>query len=420
MIIKGDIVFAQDKTKLTMIPEGYVGVENGRVVFAGEVIPQAFKEEPITDYSGCLVMPGFCDMHTHAPQFENIGLGMDMKLLPWLETLTFPTEHKYKDLSYAEKQYKKAVAELIRQGTTRAVVFATVHLDSAQILLDTMEQAGLCGLAGKVNMDQNCPTYLAESTDVSLAETQAFLEKNKNKTCVKPILTPRFAPSCSKELLAGLGRLAETYDVPIQSHINENLDEIRWVAELFPEAENYADVYLRNGLLNDKTLMAHCIHMKPEETALFAKKGVMAVHCPHSNANISSGMMPLKTLMDAGVRVGLGSDISGGNAVSMPKTMVLAMQISKLRYQMHPEEGFLKLEEAFYLATKGGGSFFGKVGSFEQGYAFDALVVDDTALSQGGGMDLEARLGRFIYAGDDRQIVQRYIAGRKVDVPDWN
>ncbi|MEX1307587.1 MAG: guanine deaminase [Eubacteriales bacterium] len=419
MIIKGDIVFAKNREKLTMLPDGVLVIENGLVVFAGEAIPEAYKNEPVTDYSGHLVMPGFCDMHSHAPQFENIGLGMNMTLLPWLEKLTFPTEYKYHDLAYAKEKYKKVIAELIRQGTTRAVIYATVHVGSAQILVDMMEEAGLCGLAGKVNMDRNCPDYLVEETKSSLAETKMFLEKNKNNSRVLPVITPRFAPTCTKELLAGLGELAAEYDVPIQSHINENLDEIKWVADLFPEAENYADVYVKNGLLNDKTLMAHCIHMKPEETVLFAEKGVMAVHCPHSNANISSGMMPLKIMMEAGVRVGLGSDVSGGHAVSMLKVMVLALQMSKLRYQQNQQEGFLKLADVFFLATKGGGSFFGKVGSFEPGYAFDALVVDDSALSTDKSMDLEARLGRFVYTGDDRQIIKRYIDGRAVDVPTW-
>ncbi len=420
MIIKGDIIYTTEKGSFKQIPSGYIGTADGRVTFAGAEIPEAFRNESVTDYSGRLVMPGFCDLHTHAPQYENIGRGMDLTLLPWLETLTFPTESRYGERDYAEKRYRRAVADVIRQGTTRAVFFATTHLNSTQMLIDMMEEAGLCGLAGKVNMDQNCPGYLVEDTDVSLAETRAFAEKNKDNVHVKPIVSPRFAPSCTPRLLKGLGELAAEYDLPIQSHINENMDEINWVAELFPEAQNYADVYRQNGLLNSQTLMAHCIHMKPEETRMFVENGVMAVHCPHSNANIASGMMPVKAMMAAGMRVGLGTDFSGGNAVSILKTMVLALQVSKLRYQMHPEEGFLKLSEAFFLGTKGGGSFFGKVGSFEEGYAFDALVVDDSALNREGGNDLEDRLSRFIYAGDDRNIVQRYIDGKPVAVPDWD
>lgn len=420
MIIKGDIVFAKEKTKLTTIPSGYLGVEDGRVVFAGETLPEAYSGQPVTDYSGHLVMPGFCDMHTHAPQFENIGLGMNMKLLPWLETLTFPTESKYEDAAYAEPRYRRVVKEMIKQGTTRAVVFASTYPGTTQRLVELMEEAGLCGLAGKVNMDQNCPDYIVENTEKSLAETRAFAKKNKGNRQVKPVLSPRFAPSCTQTLLDGLGALAAEFDLPVQSHINENLEEIEWVAELFPEAGTYADVYLNSGLLNERTLMAHCIHMKPEETALFIEKGVTAVHCPQSNANLASGIMPVKKLMDAGMRVALGTDFSGGNAVSMLKIMVLAMQVSKLRYQMHPEEGFLKLEDVFYLATKGGGSFFGQVGSFEKGYVFDALVVDDCPLTAGKAMDIEARLGRFVYAGDDRHIIQRYIDGQAVDVPDWD
>ncbi len=420
MIIKGDIIYTANKDSFVQIPSGYIGIEDGKVTFVGTKVPETLINQPITDYSGKLVMPGFCDLHTHAPQYENIGCGMDLTLLPWLETLTFPTESRYGDLVHAEERYKRAIKDVIRQGTTRVVFFASTYQNSTQKLVDWMEEAGLCGMVGKVNMDQNCPDYIVEDTETSLAETRAFVENNMNNTHVKPILSPRFAPSCTLTLLNGLGKLAAEFDLPIQSHINENMDEIKWVAELFPESENYADVYLKSGLLNRKTLMAHCIHMKPEETAMFVKNEVMAVHCPHSNANIASGMMPVKALMKAGMRVGLGTDFSGGNTVSILKTMVLALQVSKLRYQMHPEEGFLKLSEAFYLATKGGGSFFGKVGSFEEGYAFDALVVDDLPISSGGGTDLEDRLSRFIYAGDDRNIVQRYIDGKAVDVPNWD
>jgi len=419
MIIKGDIIFAKDRETLVTVPSGYLGIEAGKVVFLDTVVPKAYKAEPITDYSGKLVMPGFCDMHTHAPQFENIGLGMNLTLLPWLDTLTFPTESKYGELDYAEARYKRVVKTLIKQGTTRAVLFATTYQNTTQRLVALMQEAGLCGFVGKVNMDQNCPDYIVEETAQSLADTRAFVEKNKDNTKVKPILSPRFAPSCTEGLLDGLGQLATEYDLPVQSHINENKDEIAWVDELFPSAENYADVYLKNNLLNDKTLMAHCIHMKPEETETFVQRGVMAVHCPQSNANLASGMMPVKALMDAGMRVALGTDFSGGNTVSIAKTMVLALQMSKLRHQLYPDEGFLKLADVFYMATKAGGSFFGKVGSFEPGYTFDALVVDDAPLTVDKDLSLEERLGRFIYAGDDRHIVQRYIDGQAVDVPDW-
>jgi len=416
-IVKGNIVFTKESCELTIFENGYIGVEEGLVSFVSKRLPKEHESSSVIDYGEKIIIPGFCDLHAHAPQFENIGLGMNMKLLPWLDTLTFPTEAKYKDADYAKKMYSRVVKDLYRFGTTRATLFASVHVEAAQILVDLMEEAGLGGCVGKVNMDMNCPDYLCEDTETSLKETREFVKRNQNNSLVDPILTPRFVPSCSERMMAGLGEIAREFDAPIQSHINENLDEIKWVGELYPKSKNYADVYDGFGLLNGNTLMAHCIHMKEEETELFVERGVYAVHCPQSNCNISSGKMPLKNLLRKGMKAGLGSDISGGHAVSIPKTMVLAMQISKLRFQENPEEGFLTLSEAMYLATKGGGSFFGKVGSFEKGYEFDALVIDDSSLAVRDDLTLEERLGRFIYTGDDRNIVERYVRGRKLEKP---
>lgn len=416
-IVKGNLAFTSNKDNITTIDNGYIGVKDGKVVFADEDLPKKYKNNEIIDYGDKLIIPGFCDLHTHAPQFENIGLGMNIKLLPWLKSLTFPTEAKYKDVDYAKKMYTRVVKDLYKFGTTRAVLFASIHLKSTQLLLDMMTKAGLKGYVGKVNMDDNCPDTLIENTQKSIEDTRKYFEQNKGDIPVKPILTPRFAPSCTKELMEGLGSIAREYNAPIQSHINENLDEIKWVAYLFPNSKHYADVYDGFGLLNEKTLMAHCIHMKKEEIDLFLERGVYAVHCPHSNCNISSGKMPLKSLIKKGIKAGFGSDISGGHAVSIPKTMVLAMQIAKLRFQENPDEGFLKMSEAFYLATKGGGSFFGKVGSFEEGYEFDALVIDDNSLAERDDLSIEERLEKFIYIGDDRNIIKRYISGKEIKPP---
>jgi len=415
-IIKANLIYTKRFGELTVMDKGYVGIENGAVVFVSDLVPKAYQDVIVTDYGNQLLIPGFCDLHTHAPQFENIGLGMNLKLLPWLEQLTFPTEAKYADSDYAKKMYRQVIRNVLRMGTTRVVFFSTVHTQSAQILIDLMEEVGLCGFVGKVNMDDNCAQSIRENTQVSIDETRTFYEKNKDNIGVKPIITPRFVPSCTRPLLKGLGELVVDYDAPIQSHINENIEEIEWVAQLHPEADSYADVYDRFGLFTNRTLMAHCVHMTPEETQLMAKNGVMAVHCPHSNSNLSSGIMPLKQLINQGVKAGLGTDVSGGNALSIAQTMVLAMQLSRLRYQQNPKEGYLSFEEAFYLATKGGGSFFGKVGSFEPGYMFDALVIDDSNLGVDSAKDSAERLRRFVYAGDDRNIVKRYINGKRIEV----
>ncbi len=414
LIIKGNIIYSKDKNNLVTVRNGYIGVKNNLIEFAGSQLPDEYKNYEVTDYGDMLIIPGFNDMHTHAPQYENIGIGMDEELLDWLNDYTFPTEARYKDTEYARRMYEKVVEKVIKSGTTRVVFFGTVHKDSCQVLIDVMREKGLRGYVGKVNMDAHCPESLIENSADSIKDSIEFYKNNMGNNDILPIITPRFAPSCTERTLKELGEIAKEYNAPVQSHINESEAEIEWVAQLFPDYENYADVYKKNNLLNDKTLMAHCIHMKDEEIELFSELGVWAIHCPQSNCNLSSGIMPLKKLMNSGVKIGFGTDVSGGNDISIIKTMQSAMQISRLRHAADNHNSILTLREAFYIATKLSGSYFGSVGSFEKGYEFDALVIDDKGISQKENLTLEKRLERFIFAGDDRNIFKRYIAGREV------
>lgn len=413
-IIKSNIIYSIDKDTLRTMENGYLGYENGVVKFAEQTLPKEYADLEVEDYTDNLLIPGFVDMHTHAPQFENIGLGMDKPLLDWLNEYTFPTEAKYKDPDYAKEMYKECVHRIMKSGTTRVCFYGTVHKDSCQILIDQMRAAGLKGYVGKINMDMNCPDDLKETTEKSIEDTKIFYEHNMDNADIKPIITPRFAVSCSDDCLKGLGEIAKQYDAPIQTHINESKREIAFVAELFPQYKSYADVYDKTNLLNDKTLMAHCIHMSEDDITMFLDRGVWAVHCPQSNSNLSSGTMPLKNLLDRGVKIGLGTDVSGGNDTSMIKTMLNAMQLSRIRHSQDADEEILTVKEAFYLATKSGGRYFGKVGVFEPGYEFDALIINDQILSAKRGLSLKQRLERLIFCGDSRNIVKRFISGRVV------
>ena len=224
-------------------------------------------------------------------------------------------------------------------------------------------------------------------------------------------------PSCTPELLKAWGELANKYQLPVQSHLSENTSEIAWVAELEPESKSYGDAYNRYGLFGQTpTIMAHCVWTKGEELELMKRNGVMVAHCPTSNFNIASGMAPLRTFLDEGVHIGLGSDISGGHDLNMFRMLVYAIQVSKMHYQQDHNKAFLTLSEIFWIATKSAGSFFGKVGSFEPGYDFDALVIDDAVLYP-AEYSLQHRLERFIYVGDDRQIVHRFCRGQEVPEP---
>jgi len=413
-IIKGDLIFSKDRDSLNCIKDGYIGVENGYIEFVDNQIPSEYKNISILDYSNKLIIPGFCDLHTHAPQFENIGLGMDKQLLPWLNNHTFPTEARYSDVDYAYKRYEYVVEKLIQSGTTRACIFGTIHKQSCQVLINLMQQKGIRGYVGKVNMDINSPEYLIEDSNASIQDTLDFYNSNKDNEDVKPIITPRFAPSCKEDTLAKLGEIVKEFNIPVQTHMDENLNEIKWVEELFPNYTTYADVYEKNNLLSNRTVMAHCIYLKDSELEVLNQRGVYIAHCPHSNANLASGIMPAKPYLEKGLKIGFGSDVSGGNEIGILKSMVLSLQLSKIRHHFYPDESTLSVNEAFYMATKSGGEFFGKVGTFENNYEFDALVIDDNDLTINNDLSLEQRLSRFVFAGDDRNIIKRYCFGKEV------
>ncbi|WP_373601257.1 amidohydrolase family protein [Paraclostridium bifermentans] len=420
-IYKGNIIFTKNKDNFEIIENGFIVVENGKVVNVFDFLPSEYSNIKIVDYTNKLIIPGMNDLHAHAPQFRNIGMAMSKELIPWLNDYTFPEESKYADIEYADKMYKRFIKEIWKNGTTRIAVFATVHKDSTIRLMNLFNTSGIGAFVGKVNMNINCPKSLLEDTNQSVVDTKEILDmKIEEDSLVKPIITPRFIPSCDSELLTELGNLAIEYSVPTQSHLSENLGEINWVKELQPESKFYGDAYNRFNLFGQtKTLMAHCVYSNDDELKLMRDNNVMAVHCPTSNLNIGSGVMPIRKFLDENVSVSLGSDISGGHDLSIFKVMVHAIQGSKLWWVNSDKElDFLKLSEAFFMATKVGGSFFGKVGSFEKDYEFDALIIDDSDLNH-DNYSLIERLERFIYIGDDRHILHRYVRGNRIDEPNF-
>jgi len=418
-IYKGNIVYSPSIDRLTTMENAYLVVEKGQVVGTYEQLPKEYQDCEVDDFGHRLILPGFVDLHFHAPQFANRGLGLDKELLPWLEEYTFPEENKFKDLSYAKEIYPQVVHALWKNGTTRSVIFASVHKESTKYLLDLFVESGLGAFVGKVNMDRNCPDFIVEDSAESLSETLEIIQEYANKSkLVHPILTPRFVPTCSTPLMEKLGSFAMDHKVFIQSHISENQGEVDWVKELHPECQDYASIYHQYGLFGHQpTIMAHCVFNTEKEIELMAKSGVYAAHCPNANYNLASGIMPVRSFLDKGVQVGLGTDVGAGHQVSIPKVMTAAVQASKIKWleskkTLEP----LKLSEVFYLGTKGGGKFFGKVGSFEPDYDFDALIIDDREL---GTLDLTLgeRLERYLYIGDDRHIEKRFVAGKEVFEP---
>ncbi len=419
-ILKGNICYAKTKEHLVGVEDGYLVCVQGISQGVYPVLPEQYRGLPVVDYGQRLIIPGLVDLHTHAPQYPFRGLGMDLELLEWLDTHTFPEESRYSDLDYAKRAYEIFVEDLRQSGATRSVIFGTIHTPATVLLMELLEAAGVKAYVGKVNMDQNCPDFLREAdAGASVKDTRDWLEGTLGKfRNVAPILTPRFAPTCSGPLLEGLGELQREYGIPVQSHLSENLSEIAWVKELFPWSECYGEVYGHYGLFGGeaKTVMAHCVHSTDSEVELMRRKGVYVAHCPQSNVNLSSGIAPIRRYLEEGLLVGLGTDLSGGATMSMFRAMADAIGVSKLYWRLVDQEKKpLTMEEAFYLGTKGGGAFFGRVGSFEEGYELDALVLDDTGIRTTRRMETRERLERYLYLAEEGgRIAAKYVGGVEV------
>ncbi len=416
--LKGNILYSRSSKELVCIPNGYLVCEDGKVEGVYEMLPEKFIGISCTDYQDSLIIPGLIDLHTHAPQYAIRSLGMDMELLKWLEYNTFPEEAKYADLDYARKAYSIFAEDLKKSATTRACIFGTIHTEGTGLLMDLLEETGLKCKVGKVNMNRNCPPVLCEDSEQSIHDTKKWLSSSRNKyNNITPIITPRFLPSCTEDLLTELSVICREEDLPVQSHLSENLLEIEFVKELFPSTAGYADAYNEYGLFGGTvpTIMAHCIYLTKEEIELVHENKVFIAHCPDSNMNLSSGIAPVRTYLDRGLKMGLGSDVAAGDSLSIFKMMTETVKVSKLLWRLQDQSLTpLSMEEAFFLGTKGGGEFFGKVGSFEPGYEFDALVIDDTSLVHPQPLTLKQRLERVIYLSDDRNLVDKYIAGKKI------
>lgn len=420
----GHILFTKTSESFEVLPHGYVVVDD-RGVVAGVYSQhewQARAEIEVVELGNRLLIPGMNDMHVHAPQLANMGIAMDMPLLPWLEQYTFPEESKFADIAYAKHMYKRFVKELVKHGTMRAAIFATIHPEATECLADQCNEAGIGAYIGLVGMDRNCPEMLRNTVDEVVAGTERLSAHVAHYPLVKAIVTPRFVPSCSSDMLRAMGAQAAKEELMIQSHLCETPNEIRWVKELEPTAASYSDVYHSYGLMNDRTLMAHCVYPSERDIELLRQTGAMVVHCPSSNCNLGSGIAPVRQLLEKGIDVALGTDIAAGHDLSILHTMHYAIQMSKLVYaESGREVASLTLPEVFYMATKGGGRMFGQVGSFELGYDFDALVIDDAEMINGQACseeELYLRLERFIYVGNDRQIVKRFCKGKEIIVED--
>lgn len=414
-LVHGDLCFSTAPRHIETMEASYLHVKDGKCISCYKELPEALSSLEIKDYSGNLIIPGMVDLHLHAPQYAYRGTKMDLPLLDWLNSNTFPEEAKYEDMNYAKAAYKNFVEDLKESPTTRAVIFATLHKEATLCLMDLLEKSGLETMVGKVNMDRNSPDYLTEhSAEEALENTRNWLQAipEDYRHC-HPILTPRFTPTCSDALMEGLGKIKEEEGIPLQSHLSENKAEISWVKELCPGTKNYGESYDRYGLLQH-SVMAHCVHTKEDELELLKERECYICHCPQSNTNLQSGVAPVKHFLEKGAKLGLGTDIAGGANLSMFRAITDAIHASKLRSCLLLEDAAITLEEAFYMASLSGGGFFGKAGSFLTGYEADFLVYERKRESIREESLLE-RLEMLLYTEKELfRMKAKFVSGRQI------
>ncbi len=414
-VLHGTIVSAPALGRLEVTEGGYLVVIEGRIAGIFRVLPDEYAALPRWDYGSALILQGLVDLHLHAPQYPMLGTGMDKPLLEWLNAYAFPTEARFADPDYARTVYRDLAHKLIRGGTTRVCMFSSLHREATLILMEELERAGVTGYVGKVNMDRGSPDYLSETTEASEAETLRWLDEAQRFTRVRPILTPRFTPSCTNALMAFLGSLGEERALPIQSHLSENRQELELVASLHPDCDHYYKTYEKYGLFNERTVMAHCVWSDEEEREAMRKRGVTVVHCPDSNQNVCSGVAPVRKMLSEGLKVALGTDIAGGDSLSMFTAAASAVRASKARrilddWQTEP----LNESEAWYLATSAGAAFFGAKPGFQVGEKLHAIVLADDALFTPHPLSASERLGRALYLRLEGAIRSVWSEGRMI------
>ena len=421
-IVRGRVLSFRDSPRAAgeagyvYIPDGALRIEHGRITQVGrarEVGPP--PGAVIDDHGDKLILPGFIDAHIHYPQTRVIG-SYGAQLLEWLQKYTFVEEQKFADAAHAASVARYFLDELFRQGTTTAMVYCTVHPESAEAFFVEAERRNARMIAGKVMMDRNAPRALTDDPQRGYDESKALLTKWRNRGRLGYAITPRFAITCSREQLQAAGALAREFpDAYVQTHLSENAAEIAWTKSLFPDARDYLDIYEQAGLVGPTSVFGHCIHLEPREIAsLKAHRGV-AAFCPTSNLFLGSGLFDEAGLDAAGVRVALATDVGGGTSYSLLQTANEAYKVLQMRGQSWPAL------QAFYQLTLGNARALGlddRIGSLEPGREADLVVLDSRATpAMAHRMESARELAEELFAlmtmGDDRAVAETYVAGER-------
>ena len=393
-------------------PDHWLLVEAGRIAGVQAETPDASWQQH--DHRGKLLMPGFIDTHVHMPQLEVIA-SFGTELLHWLETYTFPAELRYADPAVCALGSNRFLDALLAHGTTAAVVFPTVHKASVDALFTAAEQRGMRVIAGKCLMDRNAPPGLTDTLESAERESLELIERWHGRGRLAYAHTVRFAPTSSDAQLALAGRLLAVHPgTYLQTHFAENQDELRWVAELFPDARSYLDVYARHGLIGPRSVLAHGIWLDAEDRALLGRERAQIAHSPSSNLFLGSGLMDWRGLEASGVAVSLASDVGGGTSLSMWRTMADAYKVQALRGQR------LSAWKALYAATRGSARALGlevEIGSLDLGCMADLALWQYAVGPVAGARDaaassLHERVFALMTLGDERNLVSTFVAGK--------
>ncbi|PHQ74247.1 guanine deaminase [Marinobacter sp.] len=399
--------------------DGLLVVEDGMVVEVGmaeSLLPSLSSEIEVVHYENALITPGFVDTHIHYPQVGIIG-SYGAQLLDWLETYTFPCEGQFDDARHAHAQADIFLRELLRNGTTTALVFGTVHKQSVDAFFERASKLNLRMIAGKVLMDRCAPDYLVDTAESGYADSKELIERWHGKGRLSYAVTPRFAPTSSNEQLELAGKLFKEFPgLYMHTHISENRQEIEWVKELFPERDGYLDVYDHHGLIGERSVFAHGVHLHNDECRRLGDTGSAVAFCPTSNLFLGSGLLDLAHLESHGVRVGLGTDVGAGTSFSQLQSLNEAYKVLQLQGQ--------KLDpfKAFYLATLGGARSLyldDRIGSLRAGKEADFVVLDYEATPLVSyrlkhSKSLEETLFALMILGDDRVVKETFSAGASV------
>ena len=407
------------KDAIVHFEDGLMLVENGYIANIGpadQLMHKLPKHCEIRVHGNGLMVPGFIDCHVHYPQCEIIA-AYGTQLLQWLETHTFPAESSFSDPVHANNIAQFFIDELIRNGTTTALVFATVHPESVDAFFQQAEAKNMRMISGKVMMDRHAPDYLLDTPESSYQDSLALIKRWHNKGRLGYAVTPRFAPTSSSAQLHAAGRLLTEFpDLHLHTHISENKDECKWVDELFPQCNGYLDVYDHHGLLGRRSVFAHGIHLSPNEWQRMATTASNIAHCPLSNLFIGSGLFDYQSAQQYGVGVGLGTDVGGGDSFSILRTVNEAYKVQQL------QGNNLSPFQSFYLSTLGGAKALDlhhHIGNFEVGKEADFVVLDYAAtpllqLRINSCKDLSQKLFVLQMLGDDRAIKETWVMGRQL------